>query len=69
MLNRYPTTVQQDLNLLKNNKLSDIERCCVRYRMCEKELCRFFINSSNFILEMMDLDAEKAQAKASSLPK
>jgi len=69
MLNRYPTTYQQDQNLLKTNKLTDKERCCVKYRMCEKELCMFFISASNFVLEMMDLDSEKARAKAENIPK
>ena len=55
-LNAYPTTYQEDLEILKRDDLTFNQRNCVLFRSGEKEILIFLINATEKFIPLLDMD-------------
>lgn len=60
---KYPTSLAEDQEILKKTELSENQRNCVLFRMGEKEISEFFIESSTYMLELMEMKFTAAKKK------
>jgi len=51
------------MEIIKETELSDNQRNCVLFRAGEKEICEFFVESSTYILELMEMKFTAAKKK------
>ena len=51
---KYPTTYEEDLEILKDENLSFVKRNCVLFRSGEKEILIFLIKSTEKILGLFN---------------
>mmetsp|Transcript_7199 Transcript_7199/g.5468 ORF Transcript_7199/g.5468 Transcript_7199/m.5468 type:complete len:96 (-) Transcript_7199:55-342(-) len=65
-LQHYPTTYEEDLEVLKREDLTFKERNCVLYRSGEKEILHFFIETSSKFLKLFDMKWKDARKTAQS---
>jgi hypothetical protein len=53
---KYPTTYDEDLEILNNKDLTFNHRNCVLFRSGEKEILLFLIKTTERILSLFDLE-------------
>ena len=66
-LNGYPTTIEQDKELLKQ-ELTQNHKNAVDFRLGEKVICKYFIDTSTYALAMLMLTIVQAQQMINKLP-
>jgi len=59
-MSKYTATLEEDRKFLKKGNLSDNEMNCILFRIGEKEIVEFVLESSSFALELMEGNMEKA---------
>lgn len=64
---KYPTTLAEDEAILKQ-ELTENQNNCVLFRIGEKKIAEFFIQSSTYVLELMDMKFTAAKKKTQQLP-
>ena len=62
-LAKYPTSLEEDMEILKSESLTSNQRNAVLFRVGEKEICEFFIDSSKQCLELMEMKFTAAKKK------
>lgn len=60
-LNEYPTTLDQDIELLKDDSLTFNQRNCVLFRSGEKEILVYFIEFADLCLSLLDMKFKDAK--------
>lgn len=68
-LEMYPTTLEQDLAILKQDSLADWQRSCVEQRSAEKDVLHFLIELADFVPTVVTLKSKDARKAVQSLPK
>jgi hypothetical protein len=67
LINRFPTTLQEDEQLLKRDekdgKLTINEKNCISMRMKEKQICNFFLNTAKRSQKVLKMDIKIAHDK------
>lgn len=68
-MDKYSATIAEDREMLKDEeKMTENLRNCILFRIGEKEICEFFIESAQYCLELMDMKFTAAKKKTQSLP-
>ena len=65
----YPTTLQQDQELEKDETLSQNHRNALLFRIGEKEICEFMIASSKFCLGLLEGNFVTAKNTYNRIPR
>jgi histone-lysine N-methyltransferase SETD3 len=60
----YPTTYEEDLEILKRDDLTKNQRNCVLLRAGEKEILLFYINIAGKFTLLLDMDVQTAMMHA-----
>ena len=55
-LEKYPTTLEEDLKILEREDLTFNQRNCVLYRSGEKKILLFLINACTGLIDLLDMD-------------
>ena len=67
-LEGYPTTIDQDHEILRTQELTQNQKNAVDFRLGEKVICKFFIDTSNYALNLMKMKRVDAQKMINKLP-
>ena len=67
-LAKYPNTLEQDYELLKDSSLSFNQRNCVLFRSGEKEILHFLIEFSEYAQQLLGMSFKDAKKTTQSLP-
>lgn len=67
-LARYPTSYEEDMELLKRPNLTFNERNCVLFRSGEKEILIFLLEMGEYILKLLDMKFKDAKKASQTLP-
>ena len=54
-MNRYPTSYEEDLEILKRTDLTFNQSNSVLYRSGEKEILQFFIDTTSKFIPLLDM--------------
>ena len=67
-LEGYPTTIEQDYEILRTMELTQNQKNAVDFRLGEKVICKYFIDTSNYALTLMKMKRVDAQKMINKLP-
>ena len=67
-LDKYPHTLEQDYELLKDESLTFNQRNCVLFRSGEKEILHFLIEFSDYVQTLLSMTFKDAKKVTQSLP-
>ena len=67
-LARYPTSYDDDLELLKKDDLTFNERNCYLFRSGEKEILIFLMEMADYVLNLLSMKFKDAKRHTQSLP-
>jgi len=59
----YPSTLEEDVEILKDESLTYNQRNCVLFRLGEKEILVFLIQTAKLIKELMQGSQKEAKAR------
>lgn len=62
---KYPTTIQEDIELLKGDTLTSQQRMCVSLRHDEKEVLQFMLNANDKIEALVKMSSKEARKEIS----
>lgn len=60
-LEKYPNTLEQDYELLKDETLTFNQRNCVLFRSGEKEILHFLIEFSDYVVQLLAMTFKEAK--------
>ena len=67
-LERYPTTLQEDMEILQRDDLSFNTRNCTLFRSGEKEILVFLIELADYVLNLLNMKFKDAKRMTQNLP-
>lgn len=67
-LQKYPTTLEQDIEALKDESLTFNHSNCILFRSGEKEILHFLIDFSDYVLKLLNMSFKDAKKTTQSLP-
>lgn len=67
-LEKYPNTLEQDYELLKDETLTFNQRNCVLFRSGEKEILHFLIEFSDYVTQLLAMTFKEAKKTTQALP-
>lgn len=67
-LSRYPTTLEEDMEILKRTDLTFNERNCTLFRSGEKEILVFLIEMADYVNNLLSMKFKDAKKATQSLP-
>ena len=67
-LSRYPTTLEEDIEILQRENLTFNERNCTLFRSGEKEILVFLIEMADYVLALLEMKFKDAKKRTQTLP-
>lgn len=67
-LEKYPNSLEQDYELLKDESLTFNQRNCVLFRSGEKEILHFLIEFSDYVTQLLAMTFKEAKKTTQALP-
>lgn len=67
-LERYPTTLQEDMETLQRTDLTFNESNCTLFRSGEKEILVFLIELADYVLNLLNMKFKDAKRMTQNLP-
>ena len=67
-LSRYPSTLEEDMEILQRDNLTFNERNCTLFRSGEKEILVFLIEMADYVLVLLEMKFKDAKKYTQTLP-
>ena len=67
-LGKYPTTLEEDTELLKSSSLTQNQRNCVLMRQGEKEILHWYLNLATKVLSLLDMPKKDVKKASKNSP-
>ena len=60
-MKKYPTSIEEDIELLKDESLTFNKKNCIMYRKSEKDILRYLMDCCDRVNELSKMTAKEAR--------